>query len=113
MQNSLARILDGLESNQVSLRGRDHSRWWQYPIGPPTPIPVNVKYACEATLGSPSTANCEAALFEFLQSGEVILDPASGPIIKISGESWDSDFIHSATLIFCTRRELCHSCRSK
>ncbi|CAD6593016.1 MAG: hypothetical protein ASARMPREDX12_006656 [Alectoria sarmentosa] len=85
MQNSLARILDGLESNQISLRGRDHSRWWQYPIGPPTPIPVNVKYACEATLGSPSTANCEAALFEFLQSGEVILDPASGPIIKISG----------------------------
>lgn len=85
LQNSLARILKGLESIRDSLIGQDHPRWWQYPVGPPTPIPVNVKYACNATLGSPSTANCEAALYEFLQSGDVTLDPASGPIIKISG----------------------------
>ena len=92
MQNNLARILNGLDRNLDSLTGRDHPRWWQYPVGPPTPIPINVKYACEETLGSPSTANCEAALYEFLQSGDVILDPASGPIIKISGESSDIGF---------------------
>ncbi|CAD6588376.1 MAG: hypothetical protein ASARMPRED_003540 [Alectoria sarmentosa] len=69
--------------NDAEQPGED-TRWAREQSGPPTPIPVNVKYACEATLGSPSTANCEAALFEFLQSGEVILDPASGPIIKIS-----------------------------
>ncbi|KAL9131218.1 MAG: hypothetical protein Q9175_006826, partial [Cornicularia normoerica] len=85
MQNSLARILKGLQTNQNSLIGRDHPRWWQYPIEPPTPIPVNVKYACDGTLGSPSTANCEAALYEFIQSGDLVLDPASGPIIKVSG----------------------------
>lgn len=92
MQNSLAMILKGLERNPNSLTGLAHPRWWQYPVGPPTPIPVNVKYACDATLGSPSTANCEAALYEFLQSGDVILDPASGPIIKISGELSDIGF---------------------
>ncbi|KAF6226016.1 hypothetical protein HO173_012606 [Letharia columbiana] len=85
IQNSLARILKGLESNQNSLIGQDHPRWWQYPVEPPTPIPVNVKYACDETLGSPSTANCEAVLYEFVQSGDVILDPASGPIIKVIG----------------------------
>ena len=87
MQNTLARILKGLETNQNSLLARDHPRWWQYPIEPPTPIPVNVKYTCDETLGSPSTANCEAALYEFVQSGDVTLDPASGPIIKIAGKS--------------------------
>ena len=87
MQNTLARILKGLETNQGSLSIRDHPRWWQYPIEPPTPIPVNVKYTCDETLGSPSTGNCEAALYEFVQSGDVTLDPASGPIIKIVGKS--------------------------
>lgn len=92
MQNSLARILKGLKTNQNSLIGRDHPRWWQYPIEPPTPIPVNVKYTCDGTLGSPSTANCEAALYEFIQSGDLVLDPASGPIIKVSGRSSDTRF---------------------
>ena len=90
MQNNLARMLHGLAVNQRSLLGRNHPRWWQYPIEPPTPIPVNVKYACDGTLGSPSTANCEAALFGFVQSGEVTLDPASGPIIKVTGKSLDA-----------------------
>lgn len=87
MQNSLARIITGLQTIQNSLLVRDHPRWWQYPIEPPTPIPVNVEYTCDETLGSPSTANCEAALYEFVQSGDVTLDPASGPIIKIAGKS--------------------------
>ena len=93
MQNSLARILKGLEANQNSLRGRDHHpRWWQYPIGPPTPIPINVKYVCDEKLGSPSSGNCEAVLYEFVQSGDVILDPALGPIIKVAGVSPDTRF---------------------
>ena len=92
MQNDVARVLMGLERNQDSLIGRDHPRWWQYPIEPPTPIPVNVKYACDAKLGSPSTGNCEAALYEFLQSGDVTLDPVSGPIIRVAGESPNTRF---------------------
>lgn len=90
MQNRLARILTGLETNQKFLRSRDHPRWFQYPIEPPTPVPINVKYACDEKLGSPSTANCEAALYEFVQSGDVTLDPASGPIIKVTGRSPDN-----------------------
>ena len=87
MQNSLARMLSGLETNQNFLLGRGHPRWWEYRIGPPTPIPLNVKYACDEALGSPSVANCEAALYEFVQSGDVTLDPELGPIIKVTGES--------------------------
>ena len=86
MQNNLARMLEGLEANHDSFIGLDHPRWWQYPLEPPTPIPLNVKYACDKTLGSPSIPNCEAALYEFVQSGDVILDPMSGPIIKVTGE---------------------------
>ena len=93
MQNSLARMLKGLGKDQRSLIDDDHSRWWQYSIEPPTPIPVNVKYACDKTLGSPSIANCEAALYEFVQSGDVILDPVSGPIIKVTGKPPDTCFI--------------------
>ena len=89
MQNSLTRILIGLQANLISLVGQDHPRWWQFPIGPPTPIPINVKYSCDERLGSPSTANCEAALYEFVQSGDVVLDPVSGPIIKIVGRPSD------------------------
>ena len=87
MQNSLARMITGLSANPESFTSPDHPRWWEYPIEPPTPIPVNVKYACDGTLGSPDTANCETALYEFVQSGNVALDPASGPIIKVAGKS--------------------------
>ena len=90
MQNNIARLLEGLEANQIALLKPDHPRWWELPSEPPTPIPVNVKYACDATLGSPSIANCEAALYEFIQSGDVTLDPALGPIIKVSGRLSDS-----------------------
>ena len=86
MQNTVARMLNGLESSRYSLR-EDHRRWWQYTVEPPTPIPVNVKYVCDATLGSPGTADCEAALYEFVQLGELTLDPMSGPIIKVTGKS--------------------------
>ena len=94
MQDSIARVIEGLDYNQQSLRDRDHPRWWQYPIEPPTPIPVNVVYACDETLGSPSTANCEAALYEFIQSGDVTLDPTLGPIIKTAG-------ISPVTILIC------------
>ena len=87
MQNNLASMLNGLESNQNSFLSSYHPRWWEYHVGPPTPIPLNVKYACDEALGSPSVANCEAALYEFVQSGEVTLDPELGPIIKVTGES--------------------------
>ena len=90
MQNNIVRILEGLEANQDALSSPDHPRWWELPAVPPTPIPVNVKYACDATLGAPSIANCEAALYEFIQPGDVILDPVSGPIIRVSGGSSDS-----------------------
>ena len=86
MQDSLARMLNGLQSSQNSLILRHHPRWWEFPTEPPTPIPVNVKYACDEALGSPSAANCEAALYEFVQSGDVMLDPELGPIIKVTGE---------------------------
>ncbi len=85
-------MIKGLQANQDSLTSRDHLRWWQYPIKPPTPIPVNVKYACDSALGSPSTANCEAALYEFVESGDVIIDPVSGPIIKVTGKIQDACF---------------------
>ena len=92
MQNELARMLKGLSKNQLSLIYTRHPRWWEYSIEPPTPIPVNVDYVCDKTLGSPSTANCEAALYEFVQSGNVILDPMSGPIIKVTGKPPDTRF---------------------
>ena len=87
MQNNLARVIEGLRINQVALIGQEHPRWWEYPVESSTPTPVNVRYTCNATLGSPSIGNCEAALYEFMHSGDVILDPASGPIIKTSGKS--------------------------
>ena len=96
MQNNLARLLEGLAANQISLISEDHPRWWEYPVGPPTPIPINVQYACDESLGSPSIANCEAALYEFVQSGDIILDPVSGPIIKVTGKLQDTLFnLHS------------------
>ena len=114
MQNRLARILKGLSEDQHSLIEHDHSRWWQYSIEPPTPIPVNVNYACDKTLGSPSIANCEAALYEFVQSGDVILDPTSGPIIKVTGKPPETCFIvFGAALILRLSRKLCDSSRSE
>ena len=106
MQNNLARLLKGLAKNQHSLIYQDHPRWWQYSIEPPTPIPINVNYACDKTLGSPSTANCEAALYEFVQSGDVVLDPVSGPIIKVSGKPPDFVSVFSAALILCLSQEI-------
>ena len=85
VQNRLARVLEGLQGGRHVLRRPNHPRWWVYPIEPLTPVPNNVIYGCDASLGSPSLANCEAALYQFVQSGDVSLDPASGPVIKISG----------------------------
>lgn len=85
MQDKLARMLKGLSYNLNSMKSGDHARWWEYPVEPPTPIPINVRYACDKTLGSPSIGNCEAALLEFVQRGNVVLDPMSGPIIKVIG----------------------------
>ena len=111
MQDNLARMLNGLEFNRNSLMYRDHPRWWEYPIGPPTPVPINVKYACDEALGRPSVANCEAALYEFVQSGDVMLDPELGPIIKVIGISSSIVLVFRAVLIFDpTGRKLCHSC---
>ena len=89
MQDKLARMLDGLSRNLNSLISGDHPRWWEYPVELPTPIPINVKYGCDKTLGSPSIGNCEAALLGFVQRGNVVLDPMSGPIIKVTGKPLD------------------------
>lgn len=71
-----------------TLYGDNHPRWWEFTMGPLNPNPTNVKYACNASLGSPSTAKCQAILYEsfFSESGDVVLDPASGPLIKTSGD---------------------------
>ena len=63
----------------------DHPRWWEFHLGPLTPEPTNIDYTCDSKLGSPSIGNCEALLFEFVRDGEVVLDPAAGPVIKTSG----------------------------
>ena len=61
-------------------------RWWEYfPLRTVNAESINTKVTCAATLGNPSTANCESALFELIRSGPVVLDPASGPLIHISG----------------------------
>ena len=62
-----------------------HPRWYEFKMGPVNPKPINVKYRCDASLGKPSTANCENVLYDFTESGPVVLDPASGPLIKTSG----------------------------
>lgn len=46
---------------------------------------MNTKVTCAASLGKPSIANCESALFELIGSGTITLDPASGPLIHVSG----------------------------
>ena len=61
-----------------------HPRWWQATLGPSTPHPSNVKLTCAASLGSPSNANCEAALFQFMRSGHVTLGPKH-PLIRTAG----------------------------
>ena len=114
MQDNVARMLKGLSRNGNYLRSETHPRWWQYPIEPPTPIPINVKYDCDETLGSPSIANCEAALYDLVQSGDVTLDPMSGPIIKVTGEPPDSSFsLPGGADSRSNLRKLCHSYRSK
>ena len=62
-----------------------YGRWWNFPLQPSIPEPQNVKYECDASLGDPSPANCEGALFQLINSGNVTVDPAAGPIIKTSG----------------------------
>ena len=85
VQNNVARMKSALNFDYVRrIQEFNHPRWWEFSIAPPTPIPRNVRYQCEASLGSPSTANCEAVLYEFLRSGDITLDPAK-PIIKQSG----------------------------
>ena len=114
MQNNLARMLQGLRANQRSFGTRHHPRWWQYPVEPPTPIPVNVKYACDERLGSPSNGNCEAALYEFVRSGDVILDPMSGPIIKVIGNATEPhSSLQGRAHGLANPRKLCHSCRGE
>ena len=88
-QNTIIQILDGLNGEFIRdlfARNPDlRPRWWEYTFGAPTPTPVNVKYQCEARLGSPSMASCELALFQMRVHGPVVLDPAKGPIIQQSG----------------------------
>ncbi|KAL8827061.1 MAG: hypothetical protein Q9191_003417 [Dirinaria sp. TL-2023a] len=64
------------------LYGDDHPRWWEFSMEPLKP---EFEYKCNASFGSPSTSNCEAVLYEFFESGTVVLDPMSGPLIKTSG----------------------------
>jgi len=61
-------------------------RWWDiFSVRTVDFDPLNTKVTCAASLGKPSTANCESVLFELIGSGTVALDPASGPLIHVSG----------------------------
>lgn len=61
-------------------------RWWEYlSLSPAKADPLTTKINCTETLGKPSVANCESALLEMTHFGPVTLDPASGPIIQVSG----------------------------
>lgn len=88
-QNNIVRVLDGLSGGFISdlfnENPNDRRRWWEYTFGAPTPTPVNVRYQCEARLGSPNMASCELALFQMRMHGPVVLDPAKGPSIQQSG----------------------------
>jgi len=84
-RNPAAIILKGLQDTQKAALDDAHPRWWEFKLQPPTPSPANVKYDCNATLGSPSSKNYEAALYQFIRSGFVTFDPANGPTIVFSG----------------------------
>ena len=60
-------------------------RWWEFPLQSLAPNPPNVRYTCDKVLGSPSRGNCEAALYNMIQSGNVKLDPTSSPRTIASG----------------------------
>ena len=82
----IARAHKALNLRYVSgLMGYNHPRWWEFHLGPLTPEPTNIDYTCDSKLGSPNIGNCEALLFEFVRDGEVVLDPAAGPVIRTSG----------------------------
>lgn len=87
LQNSIARVMNQLRNWKSAMQTHEahHIRWWEQALGPDTPVPSNVRYDCDPKLGKPSTANCEAVLYQFIQSGSVVLDPQGGPIIKTSG----------------------------
>lgn len=95
-------MLVGLRRAYQALRQEDHPRWWQYPLEPLSPSPINVKYECNASLGKPSIGNCEAALFELVQSGNVVLDPAVGPIIYTAGKSGCFILMYFLTIVINT-----------
>ena len=84
-QNGVANVLKGLGVSHYTTNHDMDARWWEYPLQPSQPTPVNVKYTCDASLGTPSNGNCELALYQFINIGKVVVDPAQGPIIKTSG----------------------------
>jgi len=60
--------------------------WWEiFFLRTVASDPLNTKVTCAASLGKPSTANCASVLAELIGSGTVTLDPASGPLIHVSG----------------------------
>ena len=62
-----------------------NARWWEFPVPSATPRPENVQYECETTLGVPNLANCEGALFQYIQSGNIDIEPGQ-PVIKTAGK---------------------------
>lgn len=80
-RNPAANILKGLQDTQKAAL----DRWWEFAFQPPTPSPANLKYECNVTLRSPSSGNCEAALYQLILSGFITFDPANGPTIVFSG----------------------------
>ena len=80
LQQAAKHMITGGESRWYDLDSSDGSS------SDSLQTPINVNYDCDATLGSPNVANCEAAEWTFFESGPVVLDPIAGPIIKIVGE---------------------------
>ncbi len=82
--------ISSLKDKESQMSPRGPVRWWE-PRRPTAPaaelVPVNVKYEFLPSLGSPDTAKCEKASFEFLGSEEIVMDPANKPFIQLLGKS--------------------------
>ena len=92
-QRSIAWQVVQLESTQQAMKNDPAKKWWEQTDDddPVSSIPTNVKYECQATLGSPKVADCKNAALLFFESGDVTLDPPSGPIIKTAGKLPECD----------------------
>lgn len=87
-EKALSKAFSALPESYPYLLLHDDRRWWEY--FSPSPInnePVRTTITCAEGFGAPNAANCESVILELMPSGSssVTLDPALGPLIKVSG----------------------------